>query len=261
MPKILIIDSNPATQNNSLVSRGGQAVGENYAQALHQCRDDLNITIVAPYDGDLLPALDEFDGVVFTGSSVEWNTDDARAEPLATVMRNVFAAGLPTLGSCNGMQLAASILGGVSGASPNGQENGLACDIQFTDAGRDHPLLKGRSDGYAVPCVHRDEVTKLPDGAVLLAGNAHSGVQAFAYEKDGINFWGMQYHPEFDPTTLGPRLGAIGKLDAQTASDMAVVDQDPAAATRLGVRPTDMDPRVRMTELHNWLASLRPTVL
>ena len=104
-------------------------------------------------------------------------------------MRKVFEAGLPTLGSCNGMQLAASVLGGQSSASPNGREDGLARDVTLTEAGRAHPFMAGRIDGYAAPCVHRDEVSRLPDGAVVLATNNHSEVQAFAYENDGIRFW------------------------------------------------------------------------
>ena len=68
--------------------------------------------VISPYDGDETPDLSGFDGIAFTGSSVEWNTDDERAAPLAAVMRAGFAAGLPTIGSCNGMQLAASVLGG-----------------------------------------------------------------------------------------------------------------------------------------------------
>ena len=99
MLKILIIDSNPKAQNDAFIANRGAAQGDTYAAALNQCRDDLNITIVAPYDGEALPQLDQFDGVVFTGSSVPWNTSDTRAEPIAAVMRSVFAKGLPTLGS------------------------------------------------------------------------------------------------------------------------------------------------------------------
>ena len=81
MPNILIVDSNPAAANAPFKETQGMTIGENYAAALAACRDDLTITIVAPYDGEDLPPLDGFDGVVFTGSSVEWNTDDARAAP------------------------------------------------------------------------------------------------------------------------------------------------------------------------------------
>lgn len=77
--------------------------------------------VIRPYDGDGTPDLLGFDGIVFTGSSVGWNTDDTRAAPLAAVMRDGFAAGVPTLGSCNGMQLAASVLGGSTAPRQTGE--------------------------------------------------------------------------------------------------------------------------------------------
>lgn len=256
MPQILIIDSNPAAENAPFVAHQGMTIGQNYAAALNACQEGLDITIIAPYDGDPLPPLEAYDGVVFTGSSVAWNTDDARAAPLAEAMRRVFDAGLPTLGSCNGMQLAASVLGGSSEASPNGREDGLAKGITLTEAGRTHPFMAGREDGFAAPSVHRDEVRQMPDGAVLLAGNAHSGVQAMAYERDGVRFWGVQYHPEIDPANLGPSMVRMGWMEPQAARDLEVSADDPRAAERLGIRPEDMTPEVRLTELRNWLAFL-----
>lgn len=256
MPKILIIDSNTAAANDPFVEHQGATLGENFARALNACRDDLDLTIITPYDGDALPPLHAFDGVVFTGSSVEWNTDDARAAPLADVMRRVFAKGLPTLGACNGMQLAASVLGGRSDASPNGREDGVAKGITLSAEGAAHPFLKGREDGFAVPCVHRDEVVSLPEGAVVLASNAHSPVQAMAYERDGVRFWGTQYHPEIDPANLGRSMARLGLMDAASATDLEVSATDAGAAERLGIRAGDMTQQVRMTELRNWLASL-----
>lgn len=252
MHHILIIDSNPA----ATTADRGVAPGAVYAAALRACRDDLTLSVIRPYDGDALPALEMFDGVVFTGSAVEWSTDDARAEPIAAVMRAVFRKGLPTLGSCNGMQLAASVLGGRSDASPNGQENGLARDIQLTQAGRSHPFLAGRVDGYAAPCIHRDEVSDLPEGAVVLAGNSHSGVQAFAYEQDGIRFWGVQYHPEYTPEVVSGIMSRTGFMGAQDAQDLSQADTSAEAAARLGIRPDDLAPEMRLTELRNWLAQL-----
>ena len=252
MPQILIIDSNTAEIN----SASSKCAGAVYADALMACQDDLKITIAAPYDGDDTPDLSGVDGVVFTGSGVEWNTDDPRAEPLAQVMRAVFAKGIPTLGSCNGMQLAASVLGGCSSASPNGHEDGLAREIRLTDAGHKHPFMRGRRDGYAVPCVHRDEVRKLPNGAILLAGNAHSHVQAFVYEMNGIRFWGVQYHPEYTPEFVSGLMARLGRMPEPQISDLGCADVDVDAASRLGIRPEDMGAEVRLTELRNWLASL-----
>ncbi|MEM9348902.1 MAG: type 1 glutamine amidotransferase [Pseudomonadota bacterium] len=241
MPKILIVDSNPKALNDRN-RRGGQpGLGDGYAAALTSLDAEAQCTIIAPYDGDASPALDRFDGIVFTGSAVEWSTEDPRAEPLAVIMRAAFAAAKPVLGSCNGLQLAATLLGGESGASPNGVEEGLARDLQLTQAGKDHPMMAGRQSGYAVPCIHRDEVTKLPQGTVVLATNAHSPVQAFAYEKDGVDFWGVQYHPEYTPEYMRFTLQSRGASarDAEAA-----------------VSPTPSDTE-RMTELRNWLDHLR----
>jgi GMP synthase (glutamine-hydrolysing) len=224
-------------------AKGRPGAGVGYAEALKALRADVTTTVIAPYEGDEMPDLGPFDGVVFTGSAVEWNTDDPRAEPLAKIMRRVFGKGLPTLGSCNGMQLAASVLGGSSQASPNGHENGFAKEVHLTEAGRAHPMMAGRTDGYQVPCVHRDEVVTLPDGAVLLAGNAHSAVQAMVYEKDGIKFWGMQYHPELEPGPLGQHLSAHDRVSAEIAAELAVPETPEAEKTRT-------------LELQNWLASL-----
>ncbi len=256
MTRVLIVDSDPAEINARKRENYGESTGEAYAAALAQIDASCVPVIVCPYDGETPDGLTYFDGAVFTGSAVSWSTDDARAAPLARVMRAVFAAGLPTFGSCNGMQLAASVLGGASDVSRNGREDGLAKDIQLTDAGRAHPMMAGRVDGFAVPCVHRDEVTRLPDGAVRLAGNAHSPVQAMAYERDNIRFWGVQYHPEYSLPFIGQRVLDWGRLHENIAADLQVADTDPQAAERLEVRYADMQERMRTTELRNWLASL-----
>lgn len=256
MLRILIVDSDLADANARLKTATGHTTGEGYAAALQACRNDLEITIICPYDGDALPVLEEFDGVVFTGSGVEWCTDDPRAAPLTRAMERCFAAGLPTLGSCNGMQLAATVLGGSNRASPNGREDGLARNIRLTEAGAFHPFLAGRRDGYAVPCTHRDEVASLPVGAVVLATNDHSAVQAFVFEKGPVRFWGVQYHPEYTLPFIGGRVRAWGRRPPCEADDLERADTHPAAAARLGVRFEDLQSPMRMTELRNWLNSV-----
>ena len=254
--KILIIDSDPADINVWKKANFGVTTGEGYAAALHACRDNLQITIVCPYDGEPVPDPTGYAGVIFTGSAVDWSTDSPQEAPLVAAMRRCFDAKRPVMGSCNGMQLAATVLGGSNRASPNGREDGLARNIRLTDAGRTHPFLAGREDEYAAPCVHRDEVAELPTGAVLLATNDHSAVQAFAYERDGIRFWGVQYHPEYTPAYIGKRMRLSNRLPKDIADDLGIADTDRAAAARLAVRFTDMQPTMRMTELRNWLASL-----
>lgn len=241
--RILMVDSNPEDINaRGAVHFGGHS-GESFAAELKAIDPTLEIVVVAPYDMEQPLDLSDFDGAVFTGSAVAWNTDDTRATPLAEVMRQVFAAGVPTYGSCNGMQLAASVLGGSVAASENGREDGLAVNVQLTEAGAVHPMMVGREPAFSVCCVHRDEVAELPEGAVLLAGNAHSAVQAFAYERDGVRFWGSQYHPEYAPEMVDSCLRATGR--EEVADAIQKIDTG-----------TDLLPDTRRTELRNWLQSL-----
>ena len=241
--KILIVESNTP----DMVARGLRD-GPPFAETFARIAPGVQTRIIEPYATPMDPGeLDDVDGVIFSGSGVVWNTADDRAAPLADAMRAAFAAGLPVWGSCNGLQLAACILGGGVGVSPNGFEGGLARDLTLTEAGRAHPMLAGRSDGWAVPCVHRDEVTQLPRDAIVLAGNAHSPVQAFAYAKDGVDFWGSQYHPEYSVSMVAEMLESPrhkGKY-ATLAADLALAEADADAAARIGTTPEALAPERR----------------
>lgn len=255
--RVLVVDSETADINARNRAAVGYSTGEGYAQALRDCVPDVECDIIEPYQGDTVPDLSAYDGAAFTGSGVDWSTDDAKAAPLARVMEACFAAGLTTVGSCNGMQLAATVLGGSNRASPNGREDGLARDIRLTVAGRTHAFMAGREDGFAVPCVHRDEVARLPQGAVLLAENDHSRVQAFAVDSGGVRFWGVQYHPEYTLPFIAGRARAWQRVSEAVAADIEVADHDAAAVARLGVRQTDLQSAARLSELRNWLVNLR----
>ena len=253
---ILILEGNSTKLVAEAKTRVGVSPAENYGNALQSQDARVVYKIIAPYETDLTEEnLNDVDGVVLTGSGVPWSVDAPQAEPLRQAVAKVFEKGLPVLASCNGMQLGAVILGGQIGTSPNGMEIGLALDINMTNEGKKHPFLNGRVDRYAVPCVHRDEVQKLPDKAVLLAENAHSPVQAFAYECDGIDFWGMQYHPEFTASWVADLLRAPGTIwqNSDKADALDIADTNEVAATQLGVRGNDLAPKTRMTELRNWL--------
>lgn len=261
MLTILILESNTPQRVDANRAKGWAISADHYAAALKANAPDLQIRVAEPYRKPLTPAdLDGADGVVFTGSGVNWSTDAPEAALLRDAGEMVFNTGLPTIGSCNGLQLAATLLGGAVGASPKGMELGLARDIELTTKGRLHPMMQGRRDGFCVPCVHRDEVQRLPDDAVLIAGNAHSPVQAMAYHANGVDFWGVQYHPELPTAVIADYVRDRDSLfakGANLAADLCVAETDMDAAVRLGCTPDDLRAAVRTTELANWLAYIR----
>lgn len=252
MTTLLILEGNPP----DMVATGNSAsVG--FIRSFLALAPTTELRIGSPYAGPLAESsFDGVDGIVFTGSGTSWATDAAEAAPQRAAMEVAFGTGLPVWGSCNGMQLAAVVLGGAVGASPRGLEVGLARDTQLTDAGRAHPMMAERRDGFAVPCVHRDEVQRLPEGATLIAGNAHSPVQAMAYAAGGVDFWGVQYHPELAARDIATYVRARGVFEsmAAMAEDLEAADTDDAVAARLGFAPGDLALENRARELVNWLA-------
>ncbi len=257
MTTLLIVEGNP----KSIIARGSPEYAIHNMDAFHGIDPSVTFLRAAPYDEDLSDdTLDQADGVIFTGSSVDWDTSAPEAAPQRAAMERVFARGLPVWGSCNGMQLAASVLGGSVGASPNGVEIGLARDVQLTEAGQAHPMMAGRKSGFAVPCIHRDEVQRLPDGAVLIAGNAHSPVQAIVIETGGVDFWGTQYHPEVRPALFAVPARAHGNGE-DLARNLERAEADETAAEALGAMPGDLRPGQRRTELANWLNHVRARAL
>lgn len=212
--------------------------------------------VVSPY---VAPAtagdFEGADGVVFTGSGAPFGTGDPEAAPLRAAMALAFEAGLPAFGSCNGMNLAASLLGGETGPSPNGYEVPLARDLELTEAGRAHPMMAGRPLRFSAPCIHFHEIRALPDGMTVLAGNAHTPVQAVAYEQGGVSFWGTQYHPEFSLSVVARAMERKGLGAPETWADLHAAESDPAAAARLGAG-AELRPETRVTELRNWVARI-----
>lgn len=243
-----------------MVARGRRGA-EGFEQAFQHLAPDADVRVVNPYAGFL--NADDFagvDGVVFTGSGVSWSTDAREAACQRAAMELAFDAGLPSWGSCNGMQLAAVVLGGQVAASPNGLEVGVARETRLTPAGQSHPQFKSRTAVFAVPCIHRDEVSRLPTGAIKLAENNHSEHQAFSYDQGDVSFWGAQYHPELRTTHVAYYLedgDSIFAGKSALIADLNNAETDAHAAARLGTVPDALTVSYRTIELANWLAHVK----
>lgn len=249
--RVLIVDNNSAERNAQARAGGRRTWAELYEHALAVLQPNIHTDTVNPYVRVPDPAfLTEFDGFAFSGSGVDWAVDAPEAAPLRRVMEQALATGRPVIGSCNGMQLGALVLGGRVGASPKGVEIGLAHDIRLTKAGRAHPLMAGREDVYSAPCIHRDEVQDLSQHATLIAQNDHCPVQAFACQTGGVDFWGVQYHPELPPADLAALIKGVATLNAE--------HRDVADALAEGSTPPS-DGRYRLREIANWLDHLSQT--
>ncbi|MEM0947511.1 MAG: type 1 glutamine amidotransferase [Pseudomonadota bacterium] len=251
--RIIVVESDTPELAEVARRTRGASNSDRFQAVFAAAQPDIQSRVFSPYAGET-PDYSDAVGIVFTGSAVDWRVDDPKGAPITQAMERAFSSGLPVWGSCNGMQLAAVLLGGTCRAAPSGFEAGIARAIELTVAGEAHPMMAGRRHGFAAPCIHRDEVADLPPDAVLLACNAHSRVQAFAYEAHGISFWGVQYHPEYTAASMAAALSDRDGQDPGFISDLRAADTDPKAAERLGVHGGTFGMRNRANELFNWLA-------
>ncbi len=261
MSSILIVESDTPALIQHAKDNGLATSAQIYTLALRHFVPDMDLRVAAPYKSPLKEQdYAGVNGVVFTGSAVNWSASAPEAAPLRRAMNTVFEMGFPVLGSCNGMQLAAAVLGGKTGASPNGFEVGIAQNIHLTESGKTHPMMTGRDNVYSAPTVHRDEVQELPEHAVLMAYNEHCPVQAYTYENGGVNFWGMQYHPEMRAKHLSDivRTGAGIFTEYQgMAEDLLLAETDEATALKIGSSVQALSAESRKLEIHNWLRFLK----
>ena len=277
--RFLVAESETEEERERRRASVGRSSGESYADALLEIAPDAACDLVRPVEeGVTAPdraALTAYDAVFLTGSPlhVYENTPETRRQ--VAFMRDVFASGTPSFGSCAGLQVAAAAAGGTVRENARGHEAAFARRIVATEAGRGHPLLAGRPPTWDAPAIHTDEVERLPDGATLLAGNGVSAVQAAEIRHgDGV-FWGVQYHPELplDEIAGAMRRQAEDLVEQGLARDEAAVEdhagriealhRDPGRrdlAWQLGLDEQVTDPALRQTELRNFIEHLvRPT--
>jgi GMP synthase (glutamine-hydrolysing) len=117
-----------------------------------------------------------------------------RAEgELRALAERVLDADFPFLGACYGVGVLGGLRGGLVDRTYS--EPISAVRITLTDEGTADPLLGEMPREFDAFLGHKEAVTRLPAGAIRLAGSATCPVQAF---RMGSNVYATQFHPELD---------------------------------------------------------------
>jgi GMP synthase (glutamine-hydrolysing) len=283
MPRILIFQASPLASQERVAKLGGKTNAALFTEALTGAwgpdRQPLEFFTLNIVDGETFPqgmALKDFTGVVITGSPLNVYHDIPNVRSQIDLAREIFDAGIPSFGSCWGLQLMTAALGGSVRLNPKGREFGIARNIAMTDDGRAHALYAGKAPAFDALCSHEDEVAALPTCGTVLASNHVSRIQAAEMADGEKSFWGVQYHPEFDFNILaalmlsGPDRYVKAGYQREpggiemVANEYRTLAADPSRsdlAWRHGVTENVLDPTLQRVEFANWLrAKIAPRV-
>lgn len=244
--RILIVEGNTPELMARSLGIGRPYAWQTWQTAIRLHKPEAEISVVFPYSvehGALHEPLATYDAFVFTGSGVPWNASDERAVSFVGAVEPMLMSGKPVLGACWGLQVASVALGGEVAANPKGSEIGLA-HVTLNEAGNAHPVFAGSPERFATPTWHRDHVTRVPQGAVLLASSEVTHVQALAVQTGGVDFVGFQYHPEAELHDFRKGFEAYGALPDSVAVIVDFPDNPP---------PEVIDPMRRTHTIGNWL--------
>ncbi|MFC3051972.1 type 1 glutamine amidotransferase [Kordiimonas pumila] len=272
MPRILVMEGNPAQSRKKAQKQNIKMAGETYADIVRRYFPAIDIDTVYAADRDAeMPSgtdLKGYDGFIVGGSGLHCYDTTFEVLNQIELLKQATDAGLPVLGSCWGLQIAALAGGGAVERSPIGREIGVARKIHLTAEGQAHPLYAGKRLVFDSPCIHYDEVVKLPSGSTVLASNKHSHVQAAIIPLANSEVWAMQYHPEFELSNIAQLLGlyaadmmAEGFFKDEASlnayiKNVRILASDPAnkaASWQLAIDSDILDNAYQTLEIQNWV--------
>lgn len=188
-------------------------------------RVGLDLRIYEATEGALPSSLDECDGWITSGSRRSSYEDEPWIHAVADLQRALAEARRPQVGICFGHQLLARALGGRVELAPVGWGVGGRSFEIASPA----PWMDPAPERFTILMSHRDQVTRLPEGAELIAAAEYCPVGAYRIED---HVFCVQGHPEFVPELsrilMERRREAIGHevVEAGLASLEEPLDQE-----------------------------------
>lgn len=157
--------------------------------------------------GDL--DLADWSGIILGGGPFNLSDPPEQKSPvqrrveadLRGLAERVIEADFPFLGACYGIGTLGGLRGGI--VDRTYAEPVSSAAISLTQEGREDPLFGVLPEVFDAFLGHKEAVSRLPEGAVLLARSAACPVQAF---RIGRHVYATQFHPELDVPGICTRI-------------------------------------------------------
>jgi GMP synthase-like glutamine amidotransferase len=132
----------------------------------------------------------EFDGYIITGSRKSVYDPEAWIQQLGHFVRELHESRSRTVGICFGHQMMATALGGLTEPASTGWRVG----VHENQVEQRMPYMEPEERHVNLLVSHKDQVTRLPEGARLLASSTDCPNAMFCV---GDHLLAIQGHPEF----------------------------------------------------------------
>ncbi|MCB1094668.1 MAG: hypothetical protein KDN22_03720 [Verrucomicrobiae bacterium] len=133
--------------------------------------------------------LSECDGYLTTGSAASVNDDDQWILELLQFVRCLHAEQVKLFAVCFGHQLIGKALGGKVEVA----EQGWAVGVHEATVQHREPWMRPAADSYRLISSHKEQVTVVPPGVIVLASSLHCPCSMMQCG----SLLGIQGHPEF----------------------------------------------------------------
>ncbi|MFT7653022.1 MAG: GMP synthase-like glutamine amidotransferase [Limisphaerales bacterium] len=165
-----------------------------YPEMFRQIIDDSQSAVspvIECVDATVAPPLTiDCDAYLITGSRHSVYDDLPWMPPLVDFLRSVLAADKKIIGICFGHQLIAHFFGGHVEAA----DAGWAVGVHQSNVNKQYSWMKPQVANFNIISSHKDQVSRLPEGAEVYAGNAFCPIGGFVWRDQVIT---IQGHPEF----------------------------------------------------------------
>ncbi len=171
---------------------------------------DAAFSVIYVVEGDPLPAPQDYDGYILSGSDKGVYDDTPWMQPLRDWLIAARAAAKPMFGVCFGHQIMADVFGGKA-------EKVGAPEIGVRSFDVDGKMVTGH-------VWHQDQVTQVPPGATVIGKADYCPVAALAYDFPAMS---VQFHPEYSADYVATFLRrGRGEVLPDDVTDAAVAQFD-----------------------------------
>ena len=256
MKKILIVEGNLRTENESFIAGGIKTHTESLKDSISYFTNQLEIDVVNPSSdtnvSEVVKDLNKYDGLIWGGSSLNIYANTVEIRRQLEFMKECQNKIKNILAICWGMQVAVTVAGGEVKKCSNGTHRGIAHDIEINENGLKHPIYKNKNKKFNTPAFNFDEVITVPINSTLLASNKINKVMGINFKAGISDIWGIQYHPEI---TYNKMISLIHFRKDRLIEKEAFKDENEINEHVKMIEDENKitNKNLRMRELENWL--------